>query len=65
MTKRDLKKIKQFLPKNEQKKIAKELGFSYSYVNKVLNGRRKNLKIIAKAIKISKTYENELTGRVS
>lgn len=65
MTKRDLKKIKQFLPKNEQKKIAKELGFSYSYVNKVLNGRRKNLKIIAKAIKISKTYENELTSRAT
>ncbi|MDD2279996.1 MAG: hypothetical protein PHS05_13160 [Bacteroidales bacterium] len=65
MNKRTLKKIKQFLPVGEQKRIAKELGYSHSYVNKVLNGRRKNLKIIAEAVKTSKTYETEITGRAS
>lgn len=65
MTKKELKKIKQFLPVGEQKKIAEKLGFSHSYVNKVLNGRRNNLKILAKAKQIAKSYETEITGRAS
>lgn len=63
MNKRELRKIKQYLPKNEQKRIAKDLGFSFSYVNKVLNARRKNFKIVAEATKRAKTYEAEITGR--
>lgn len=65
MTKRELKRIKKFLPVGEQKKIADELGFSYYYVNKVLNGWRNNLIIIAEAIKRSKAYEKQITGRTS
>ncbi|MCK9331142.1 MAG: hypothetical protein M0Q94_14800 [Candidatus Cloacimonetes bacterium] len=63
MTKKEIDKVKRFLPAGEQEKIAIETGFSYSYVNKVLNRKRKNLKILATAKRIAKTYETEITGR--
>lgn len=65
MTKRELKRIKRFLPPGEQKKIAEKLGLSYSFVNKVLNNKRKSLSVLSEAIKISKSYEEKITGRAS
>jgi transcriptional regulator with XRE-family HTH domain len=68
MNKKTIKKIKRKLKKGDQKRIAMGLGFSDSYVNKVLNGRRNNIEILIKANQISLENEHkeaELAGRAS
>jgi len=68
MNNKTVKKVKRKLKKGDQKRIAEELGFSHSYVNKVLNRKRTNLEILLKANQISLEYEHkekQLTSRAS
>jgi len=54
VTKRDLAKLRRALPKGYRLLIANDLGYSVSYINKVLRGDKTNDDIILHAISLAK-----------
>jgi len=58
VTKKQLKRIKQNLPKHYAKTIAEQTGKSEALVYKVLSGDINNVDILSKAIELA--YENSL-----
>lgn len=59
MTLNDLKKLKSKLPKNGVKIICERTGYSKTYVNYVLNGKRSQKLIIDTAIEIAIQFKTE------
>ena len=61
MTKKELQKLKSKLPTGYRDALSIETKYSVSFVDKVLSGASKNLKIINAALDLARAHQSELS----
>ena len=67
MTKKDLKKLRNSLPKGFRTTIAEQCNCSVSLVEQVLNGVRVNLDVVQAAVELAASHKSridELTNQI-
>lgn len=60
MTKKELNKLKNSLPRGYRDMIAEQLSCSVTLIDMVFAGNRRNIEIIKVAINIAQTHKEEL-----